>query len=239
MTWRQPAGAFVSSAIIVTLSTHGAASSEETLRIAFQNGVANDWAAGVERGVHFGVREAAHTGALLGRGIELVAPSSAGHVPVIGVGRETVFIRVNRDAACQFDVVPSAARRKRAVTDWMARNGAIDTAEADSLDAVPWHPHLARFGASELNERFTRATGKPMTASEWSGWVAVKALAEAFFRRSPESSLCKSLQSVRIDAHKGRPIRFDSSERELRQTLVIVRDGKIVGEVDPWSEAKQ
>ena len=69
---------------------------------------------------------------------------------------------------------------------------------------VAWHPKLQKFGAGELNERFLRETGQPMDEAAWLGWLAVKIVAEAALRG-------RDIGSVRIDGHKGVPLKFDAS----------------------------
>jgi len=76
---------------------------------------------------------------------------------------------------------------------------------------VAWHPRLTRFGAGELNERFRRETGHAMDEAAWLGWIAVKIAAESALRR-------RDLASVRVDGHKGVPLRFDAN-RNLVQPL--------------------
>jgi hypothetical protein len=223
--------------IALAASVLDAAQPETVLRISVQTIDSDAWTAAAERGVEFGIGEAAHTAALLGRRLELVAGTSASHRPAVVIGTDTISIRAGADATCEFRVDPSAERRQRALNAWRAQADEGD-AGAATARAVAWHPALSRFGASELNERFTRTTGQRMGAPEWLGWVAVKALAEAFLRASPSTPVCDSLRSVKFDGHKGRPIRFDEAVREMRQTLAIVRDGKLVGEADPWSGGK-
>ncbi len=215
-------------------STLSTTHQQDVLRITVQKTAEGLWVAAAESGVRFGVSEAAHTAGLLGRHVELDARATTDQSTVV-IGANTISIAAGEDPACQFRIDPSFERRQRAVAVWNAQSdGAAATADA-ALEALAWHPQLSRFGADELNERFRRATGGRMTSPEWLGWVAVKALAEAFLRAEPGTALCGSLRSVRFDGHKGRPIRFDGA-RELQQTLVIARDGKMLAEVDPWAE---
>ncbi|HEX2254885.1 MAG TPA: hypothetical protein VHQ65_16590, partial [Thermoanaerobaculia bacterium] len=88
--------------------------------------------------------------------------------------------------------------------------------------AVPlaWHPTLPRYGAGELNERFTTATGEAMDEPAWYGWVAVKLVVEAALRG-------RALADAAIDGHKGRPLAF--VDGVLRQPLYVAieRDGEV------------
>ena len=47
------------------------------------------------------------------------------------------------------------------------------------LVAVAWHAQFERFGAPQVSRRFMKATKRPMTAHDWSAWMAGKALVGA------------------------------------------------------------
>lgn len=81
---------------------------------------------------------------------------------------------------------------------------------------VLWHGSLFRYGAGELNERFTDQTGTEMNEDSWSGWVAVKLVLEAALRRT-------SLEEVRIDGHKGALLSFEAGR--LRQPIYTIFRG--------------
>ena len=102
----------------------------------------------------------------------------------------------------------------------------------DGAVMADWHPEFRRYGAGELNERFERAYGKPMTAPAWHGWIAVKAIVEAALRGE---DLCAELARLRFDGHKGRALTFDPVSRRLRHpALVITKAGdKTIIEVVP------
>jgi hypothetical protein len=85
--------------------------------------------------------------------------------------------------------------------------------------ADEWHPALEKFGAGELNQRFLRAVGRPMTPAAWLGWMAVKCVVEAAFR--PGAGVLRTqLRTLRIDGHKGIPLSFDV-HRRLGQPLYV------------------
>ncbi len=85
-------------------------------------------------------------------------------------------------------------------------------------------PGLEQHGAAELNERFTRRFGRPMSSSAWCGWAAVKALVEATLRHRPESAraLAQALVALRFDGHKGPPLEFRLPDRRLVQPAYAV-----------------
>jgi hypothetical protein len=200
------------------------------------------------RGLLFGVREAGVAAGLMGHTVELgpaagretdgvvgivaAGPAGAwpGDVPVILVSGSTT----GAAAGCTFRVALTAAEERGAVARWRASAPEHDAAaDAASLRAVEWHPGLARYGASELNERFVRAAGQPMTPPAWLAWFAVKVLIEHALRGGDPS--CAGLGARRFDGHKGRALAFDPSSRVLRQPLYIcdcsVSGGKVVGEI--------
>jgi len=78
-----------------------------------------------------------------------------------------------------------------------------------------WQSDLQRFGAGELNERFRRQAGRPMTADAWCGWVAMKAIAEASLhaRSTAPGDVADALRVLRFDGHKGEPLYFDDRLR--------------------------
>ena len=87
-------------------------------------------------------------------------------------------------------------------------------------EKAAWHPSLKKFGAGELNERFQRETKHPMDEAAWLGWVAVKIAAEAALRG-------QEIGKVRIDGHKGVPLKFDA-QGDLIQPLYVIRSGALV-----------
>lgn len=168
------------------------------------------------RGLEFGALESAQTAKLLGFSVERVSapdPGIYGFVIADGgrppAGRPAVYLSAAQSPAdsCRFFI------------------GA-----ADVNGAVLWHASLDRFGASELNERFTRRYRSPMTGESWAGWAAMKALVESALRRGPDEDPCRSLARLRFDGHKGRPLYFDPATRILAQPRYILKDGRVIGE---------
>jgi hypothetical protein len=94
---------------------------------------------------------------------------------------------------------------------------------ASSLRA--WHPALERYGAAQLNERYRKRFGGEMDDRAWAGWMAVKILVDAALKTGnsdPRSLETYLMHSGRFDGHKGVPLSFDSTTRELVQPLVAV-----------------
>lgn len=228
----------------------------DALRIAF---VATPAApAGAARGVTLGAEEAARTGELIGRAIELVTVDSVD----AGVDASVAALIGGFDEAECTALADVAARSGTLVMNvgcrsdvWRAegceRNlfhiEASDAMYAGALaargedgeipaSAVLWHPSLERFGAAQLNDRFRARFGAEMDAAAWAGWVAVKVLWEASLRaRTPDSAgLGAYLVHYRteFDGHKGWPLSFRDN-RQLRQPLYLVgrASDHVVGEV--------
>jgi hypothetical protein len=89
--------------------------------------------------------------------------------------------------------------------------------------ATLWHDSLTRHGAAQLNERFARRFGAPMTARDWAGWMAVKIVWEVVARHGTTAgALATALaHGARFDGHKGRPLVF-GADRRLGQPLYVV-----------------
>jgi hypothetical protein len=191
-------------------------------------------------GLEFGVREAAATAALMQRDLEL-GMVSAGIGEAIGVISEgppeqdafpdgTPIIRLRHvspeDPGCAFRVGLSAAERQAALAAWRARKDS--RAKDAELDVIEWHASLSRYGASELNDRFRKETGRGMAADAWLAWFAVKAVVESALR---QSSGCDAFAAARFDGHKGRPLFFDPATLVLRQPLYVVAGDRVVDEI--------
>jgi cytochrome c oxidase assembly factor CtaG len=98
---------------------------------------------------------------------------------------------------CEFFLVPGSARGGRALL---------------------WDASLERFGAGQLNERFVRAHNVPMNSDHWLGWFAVKVAVETAVKPAG-GDRCGLAQTLRFDGHKGTPLTFDTSSRELLQPV--------------------
>jgi hypothetical protein len=90
-------------------------------------------------------------------------------------------------------------------------------------NAVLWDSRLEKYGAQQLNERFTRATDRAMGGDAWLGWFATKLALELYLRArtTQQDSLATVARSARarFDGHKGRPLSFDDATGALIQPL--------------------
>ena len=213
------------------------------------------------RGATLAAEEAARAGELVGRrfALEHVRAASAaeavreagrllddGAVAVIG-GFEPAACRALDSLAaaagalyvnvgCADGVARDPERHPRAfhvaATEAMLRGAG--TAEG-AAPATLWHAGLTRYGAAQLNERFTRRFDAPMEGPEWAGWMAVKVVAEAALRASGgDTARVVSADSiaaylvrtdVAFDGHKGEPLRFGADDHQLRQPVYVADAG--------------
>jgi hypothetical protein len=201
------------------------------------------WTTRVEEGVKFGIHEARRTARLLGREVTLHPMRDQSGEPdfTVRAAAERVTVEPRGPTPCVFDIRVRTERRAAALARWTSGDACSGCPDGPrrpgSVRILEWHPTLTRFGASELNERFRRATGAEMTAPAWIGWVAVKASVETALRSETPLD-CEALGRARFDGHKGRPLTFDRSTRELVQPLYVVSGNngreRVVGEINPW-----
>jgi ABC-type branched-subunit amino acid transport system substrate-binding protein len=159
-----------------------------------------------------------------------LAAGSRGAIALLNISATDDGLRGSLCGAAVFHVAPSETMLSRALSETKAIQGARVAA---------WHPSLDRYGAEQLNDRYrARFSGTPgMSGDAWSGWVAMKILAESALRSRAETNadLIAWLSSsrARFDGHKGRALTFDASG-QLRQPLyVITPGGAVSSEVVP------
>jgi ABC transporter substrate binding protein (PQQ-dependent alcohol dehydrogenase system) len=96
---------------------------------------------------------------------------------------------------------------------------------SEGLEASAWHRAAERYGAPQVNHRFERDSGRPMSDMDWSAWVAVKAAAEAVARAKAYTgpAISAALLSGKIDIEmtKGIPGSFRSWDHQLRQPIML------------------
>jgi len=95
------------------------------------------------------------------------------------------------------------------------------------LVAVAWHAQFERFGAPQVSRRFAKAHNRPMTAHDWTAWMAGKALVAAASAapKGPASAWAQSMAKSPLDGSKGTNLTFRPWDGQLRQTLLLT-DGQ-------------
>ena len=96
---------------------------------------------------------------------------------------------------------------------------------SEGLEASAWHRAAERYGAPQVNHRFERDAGRPMSDMDWSAWVAVKSVAEAVAREKAMTgpAISAALLSGKIDVEmtKGIPGSFRAWDHQLRQPIML------------------
>lgn len=139
-------------------------------------------------------------------------------VALEGAARES-FLRRYRQANLPFEV---AVLLPEDAAPW--------TIPADArfgIRPVLWHPKLFKYGADQLNDRYSRRFGRPFDARGWAAWVGVKILAETVLRAGGASGreLVRHLErrGTQFDGQKGKPLTFRPWDHQLRQPVYLVR----------------
>jgi ABC transporter substrate binding protein (PQQ-dependent alcohol dehydrogenase system) len=99
------------------------------------------------------------------------------------------------------------------------------------LAALAWHPQFERFGAPQVSRRFAKAAGRPMSAHDWTAWLAGKALAAAAVSapKGPAAAFAKALAEIELDGSKGVPMTFRPWDGQLRQPMLLTDGQGVVG----------
>lgn len=103
------------------------------------------------------------------------------------------------------------------------------------LVPAEWHWSWDRDGATQVTSRFLKATDRrrEMTGTDWSTWMAAKAIADAY-GRSPDISdpgkIDAYLRSddLKLDGSKGYSLNFRSWDGQLRQPLVLSTENAVI-----------
>ena len=155
----------------------------------------------------------------------LAANFSAASVAVLNLTADDDALR----QACLpnlFHIPPSARMKADAVAQWQKKHPAA------MVQARAWHDDFTKFAARELNNRFRKAHGVPMDDAAWAGWAALKMLSETVARTQttePGRILAYLRHELEFDGQKGVPHTFRETG-QLRQPLLIVEEGKLLGE---------
>ena len=99
------------------------------------------------------------------------------------------------------------------------------------LVALAWQAQFERFGAPQVSRRFARAASRPMTAHDWSAWMAGKALVAAAVAapKGPPPAFAKALAEASLDGSKGVAMSFRPWDGQLRQPLLLSDGQAVIG----------
>ena len=93
------------------------------------------------------------------------------------------------------------------------------------LMAADWDAIADRFGAPQVNNRFAKFAGRPMTSLDWAAWVGVRAVVEAVARKGAVTAadVVARLEdgSVQLDVTKGVAASFRAWDHQLRQPIML------------------
>lgn len=99
------------------------------------------------------------------------------------------------------------------------------------LVAVAWHAQFERYGAPQVSRRFAREAKRPISAADWTAWLAGKALAAAVVAapKGPAAAVHKALAEGEVDGSQGVAMSFRPWDGQLRQPLLLTDGQGVVG----------
>jgi hypothetical protein len=124
-------------------------------------------------------------------------------------------------------IPPSAQMQKDGFAQWQAEH------PGGKAEIAAWHPAFEKYSATQLNLRYQKKHKRNMDDRAWAGWAAVKLIADSVARAKPKNSadLAAFLRTkLAFDGQKGVEMSFRPNG-QLRQPLLVVQEGKVVGEV--------
>jgi ABC transporter substrate binding protein (PQQ-dependent alcohol dehydrogenase system) len=93
------------------------------------------------------------------------------------------------------------------------------------LVAVAWHRSFEEYAGTQMQNRFEKKTGRPMTERDYTAWLAVRAFGEAVVRtgnNKPEAVRNYFLSDAfEVAGFKGEGMTFRSWDQQLRQPILI------------------
>lgn len=251
MRWRRALRYRAWFALFTSLSlacTQLAAAPPVVVRIAFIGPLAGDAHAGASQGIreanaqgkflalHYELLDAPDVGAALaGQVSAIVVADPARDLPALaGQALGTLLLNVaNKDDSLRsrcianlFHTIPSQAMGADALKQWHQKQA------HSHAQARAWHDSAELYAGTQLNKRYADQTGRVMNDEAWAAWAAVKLLSDTIARapgRAPAELLTALHQDLAFDGQKGIDMSFRDNG-QLRQPLLLIEDGKIVGE---------
>jgi len=147
------------------------------------------------------------------------------HVPVFNLTSDDDALR----SACVdnlLSITPSHKMNQDAMAQMLKKN------PESKAHVQGWHKDFRKFAASQLNSRFTKASGVIMDDDSWAGWAAVKLLSDTVARtQSMDADVMLNYlkNDIAFDGQKGAGATFRDTG-QLRQLVLIIENNKIVAE---------
>lgn len=102
------------------------------------------------------------------------------------------------------------------------------------LEALAWHSVIEQWGATQLQNRFIEMADRKMNELDFSGYLAVRSVAEAVHKlhSNRSSELIEYINSVDFElaAYKGRKLSFRPWNRQLRMPIALVHPHALVSQ---------
>ena len=105
-------------------------------------------------------------------------------------------------------------------------------AGTQGLVPTAWSSVFDEYGATQLQHRFQREAHRPMTAADYAGWLAMRAIGEAATRSGQEDP--KGIgaflggKDFELAGYKGAPLSFRRWDGQLRQPILLADDRSLV-----------
>jgi ABC transporter substrate binding protein (PQQ-dependent alcohol dehydrogenase system) len=100
------------------------------------------------------------------------------------------------------------------------------------LVPTAWSPVFDEYASTQLQNRFRREAGRPMTAPDYAGWLAVRAIGEAATRSgdTDPQTIGAFVRSAdfSLAGYKGAPLSFRAWDGQLRQPVLLADDRSLV-----------
>lgn len=105
-------------------------------------------------------------------------------------------------------------------------------AGTNGLVPTAWSPVFDEYASTQLQNRFRREVGRPMTARDYAGWLATRAIGEAATRsgKTDPHAIGAFIRSANFSlaGYKGVPLSFRAWDGQLRQPVLLVDDRSLV-----------
>jgi ABC transporter substrate binding protein (PQQ-dependent alcohol dehydrogenase system) len=102
---------------------------------------------------------------------------------------------------------------------------------SEGLRAVAWHPYYERNGAPQLERRYERFAGAPMSEEAWAGWAAVRAVVEATASAAGNGAALEAQlmrPDMTLELYKAFPGSIRPWDRSLRQAVLLATYDSVI-----------